>query len=442
MATCQRCQQFPACTTAMQLPVCQACSNVLQAPPLPQVLNNPIQCNCTTPIYNSDLVCRTCGFVQWGLVEELRVVQTLTPTQTGGGVTPGLGTSQPASPYWTCPTCKYEYNLSQTCGKCGAKQQVPNMSAMPQASSVSSPNPCWVCPQCRYEYNMQNSCGRCQYQRAPAVAAPNPVAPTGLQTGTNLCWTCPSCNYGYNVAQTCTKCGLQLQAGTQTASPYPPLATTWNCTKCGHANSRVDQNCQNCARLPGYSLPNAYPMMPQCSTCGVDCGGRCTSQRAQVSNSAPFTPVNVQPPLNTTPITHNPAQGYNFQPAPMTLTRYRKCRYCGDAFQGAQLCSQCRYPDEGDTWKCFGCGNLHPAANEVCDSCNASKYLGLYLISRGKVTLTEDRRQWVCKCEAKTQIYVPKCSDCGKESQKVQKALEFDGNSLSMGERFGKVFGL
>lgn len=120
---------------------------------------------------------------------------------------PPLRPSLPASSLWTCPTCKYEYNLSQTCGKCGAKQQVPNMSAMPQASSVSIPNHCWVCPQCRYEYNMQNSCGRCGFPRPLAVAAPKLVAPTGLQTGTNPCWTCPSCNYGYNTANTCVKCG-------------------------------------------------------------------------------------------------------------------------------------------------------------------------------------------------------------------------------------------
>ena len=224
----------------------------------------------------------------------------------------------------------------------------------------------------------------------------------------------------------------------------------WSCQMCGlHQNWAT--NCYQCrASNPakmrsfsrsGYSLPNAYPTIPQCSTCGVDCGGRCTSQRAQPSNSASFTPVNVQSPINTTPNTHNPAQGYNPQPAPMTLTRYRKCRYCGDNFQGAQLCSKCRYPDEGDRWKCFGCENLNPAANEMCYRCNASKYLGLYLSSRGEVTLTEDRREWVCKCEAKTQIYVPKCSGCGKESKIVQKALEYDGNPKGWGERFGKALG-
>ena len=161
---CQRCQQSPATTTAVALSVCQACSVILQAPPLPELQDGCLmKCHCPVPpIYNSDLVCPGCGFVQLGLFADPPMPSASpapTSTPMGSGVLPGQG--NPASPYWACVACKYEYNMDATCGKCKAQRQPPTTSGMPQ---LNTPNPCWVCLQCQYEYNVQDACTRCRYQ--------------------------------------------------------------------------------------------------------------------------------------------------------------------------------------------------------------------------------------------------------------------------------------
>jgi len=306
-----------------------------------------------------------------------------------------LGTYQ----YWSCQMCGLYQNWATNCYQCRASNPAKMRSFSPSIGA----NIHWQCQNCKnLQSNIQKSCAQCGCARPPFVGVP---APTGLQREALLPnWICTNCNYTNCRLNVCEKCHIGKKTPAVALISQPQRRTTWICMKCGHANSSADQNCQKCVRIPGNGLQPSQ-----------------TFRRANL-------------PSSSRPATHS----LNLPPASVEQTRYRKCRYCRDAFQTTQQCLICGFSDDGSQWKCFGCANSNLATDHICGKCSAPKNLGLYLVSRGEMGLTE----WNCKCGAKTQIYIPKCSRCGKESEKVQKALEYAGNSIGWGELFGKMFGL
>jgi hypothetical protein len=166
---------------------------------------------------------------------------------------------------------------------------------------------------------------------------------------------------------------------------------------------------------------------------------------AQQGTQSAYMPV-VTPPLanSQTYSYQNMQQESNPSVAPPVSqveppANHWKCRRCGDAYQEGSKCVICGLIKAENTWKCFGCGKKTAVAYDICSKCNASKDLGLYLVSRD-VELTTTRQQWVCKCKAKNPLHIPTCSGCHKESKRVRDALEYKGNNMGTLETLGRLF--
>lgn len=166
-------------------------------------------------------------------------------------------------------------------------------------------------------------------------------------------------------------------------------------------------NCSNCREVKAALSPMQSLSIPQASafrTC-PNCG---------YSNS----------------LSDHKCQFCNYQPG-RPLASTWKCRYCAKVQEEPNTyCVVCTNRREAGTWKCFGCAEFNFPHMKMCEFCKGSKDLGLYLLSRG-VRLSADNREWECKCQATTPIYLPDCSRCGRASKVVPKALEHNGNGLN-----------
>jgi hypothetical protein len=227
-------------------------------------------------------------------------------------------------------------------------------------------------------------CQNCQYQYNMKLTCENcglpqqstNVDPQGMQPRAHGCKTCPKCSYEYNLQDVCVRCQFQLPCNAPTSQPLtamPQAANIWRCFKCGFSNNSSAKECQSCHQQSD------------------------------------------RPPTSTW-----------------------KCRYCTKVQeQPNSNCVACKNILEAETWKCFGCAENNPALLKVCNYCNGSKDLGLYLLSRG-VRLSADNREWECECQATTPVYLPTCSCCKKASEVVPKALKHNGNGLNVVARVWK----
>ena len=122
MSVCVRCQQSPMVTVCVGVQVCEPCSAQLCAPSLPLLpllgeVPKQWTCECGVFFYNSEDMCGDCGRIRWEAVGEMKeeeVYQRKIPGNEEGML---------PNPYWKCGNCRYEYNMSEVCGKCGGAKQ-------------------------------------------------------------------------------------------------------------------------------------------------------------------------------------------------------------------------------------------------------------------------------------------------------------------------------
>ena len=110
--------------------------------------------------------------------------------------------------------------------------------------------------------------------------------------------------------------------------------------------------------------------------------------------------------------------------------KHWSCRYCGEAKQTETVCTTCGHAQDDVKWSCFGCGETNSGQLSICNSCDASKELWLYLVLVG-VDMTDSSRKWKCACGGETPVYMARCGKCKAENAEVKKAMEFRGRPLS-----------
>lgn len=202
-----------------------------------------------------------------------------------------------SSQVWTCPKCRYEYNMQAhaNCQKCNTAKPNSGQSSEFQPQVAARPSTCqtcyqpvtacicraqfqslpvntsalrlaqaeqsvqvWTCAQCRYEYNLQETmmCLKCR-------AAKPGTGQGGMQGQQSQTWTCVHCSNSYNPreASECCYCKTRNPNRAQTAPPAPiaqsPHSTgpIWKCSVCSYDRNSQNLQCQQCKNPRNTSTP-------------------------------------------------------------------------------------------------------------------------------------------------------------------------------------------
>ena len=386
MEQCQRCCQLPAVGAAAGVQVCAYCQDLLAAPPVPQLEEAypgvSSQCpHCQTPFYNS-WVCSCCYFVDLGQFSEAQepLIQS----------TPGPQFSPKASPYQICSACKFEYNMTPTCCKCGFNSQ-----------TVPTPaNSGWTCSVCKYEFNLQPACEYCGSSRfGLETCSQQPLVPAALSTQEQ----CPS----YSEAQTAS--AVPDQQPQFCSSPpqenFVDPSSCWPCAVCNYQFNKVGTlSCSNCS-----SSAQEW----QCQYCGK-VASQCSCYAA--ANPADQFSRNATETSSTgaceTPVTRLAHSSPGPEPQ---LSR-------SPSLQRSTSESTPKEPETpSELWTCNSCKRKN---DPIQVRCFCGKYRHYrYYFNQEKVRLNSTEDKWICECKEEIPLQQAVCTQCQRKNKAVKKFI-------------------